>query len=71
LKEKNYSYGNIILVVSWDGSNRFELQSDMDLKRIAVSPDDQKIYAIAIDEADNPMVVVFNIKEIVSKVNSQ
>jgi hypothetical protein len=65
LKEKNYSYGNIIRVMNWDGSNRFELQSDMDLRRITVSPDDQKIYAIAIDEADNPMIVVFNIKEII------
>jgi hypothetical protein len=65
LKEKNYDYGNIIRVMNWDGSNRFELQSDMDLRRITVSPDDQKIYAIAIDEADNPMIVVFNIKEII------
>jgi hypothetical protein len=70
IKEKNYSYGNIIRVVSWDGSKRFELQSDVDLKRITVSPDDQNIYAIAIDEADNPMVVVFNIKEIVDKMKN-
>jgi hypothetical protein len=71
LKEKNYSYGNIIRVMSWDGTNRFELQSDMDLRRISVSPDDRKIYAIAIDEADNPMVVVFDIKEIIDKMNFQ
>jgi hypothetical protein len=61
IKEKKYDYGNIIRVVSWDGTNRFELQSDMDLRRISVSPDDKKIYAIAIDEADNPIIVVFNI----------
>jgi hypothetical protein len=43
----------------------------MDLRRISVSPDDRKIYAIAIDEADNPLVVVFDIKEIVDKMNFQ
>jgi hypothetical protein len=71
LKEKNYSYGNIIRVMSWDGTNRFELQSNMDLRRISVSSDDRKIYAIAIDEADNPLVVVFDIKEIIDKMNFQ
>jgi hypothetical protein len=72
VKEKNYGYGNIIRVMNWDGSNRFELQSDIDLRRITVSPDDKKIYAIAIDKEDNPMIVVFNIEEIIgNKKNSQ
>jgi hypothetical protein len=63
LKEKNYSYGNIIRVVSWDGKEKFELHTDVDINRLTVSKDDKIIYAIAGNENDDPVIVVFDIGE--------
>jgi hypothetical protein len=69
IEQKNYSYGNIIRVMSWDGRKRFELHTDIDLKRITVTPDDKTIYAIAKDEDDNPVIVSFNIGKIIDNIN--
>jgi hypothetical protein len=63
LKDKNYSYGNIIRAVSWDGKKKFELHTDVDINRLTVSKDDKVIYAIAKDENDDPVVIVFDISE--------
>jgi hypothetical protein len=62
-KDKNYSYGNIIRVVSWDGKKKFELHTDVDINRLTVSKDDRVIYAVARDENDDPAIVVFDIGE--------
>jgi len=71
LKDKNYSYGSKIRVISWDGIKRFELQSDKDLKRIAVTPNNEALYAIAKDDENNPIIVIFDIKEIINIINKQ
>jgi hypothetical protein len=70
LKDKNYNYGNNIRVVSWDGKKKFELHTDVDINRLAVSKDDKVIYAIAKDENDDPAIVVFDIGETLQNVSS-
>lgn len=67
IEEDNYSYGARIRVVSWDGTKKFELQSDIDLRRITVTPGDEIIYAISKDEDDNPIVVTFDINKILNR----
>jgi hypothetical protein len=69
VEEKNYSYGNIIRVLSWDGAKKIELHADIELRRITVTPDDKMIYAIAKDEDDNPVIVTFNIEKIIEDLN--
>jgi hypothetical protein len=64
--EKNYGYGNIIRAVSWDGKEKFELHTDLDINRLTVSSDDRFIYAIARDENDDPMIVSYHIGEIIN-----
>jgi hypothetical protein len=62
--KENYSYCNIIRVAGWDGKKRFELHTEVDIKKLTVSEDDRSIYAIAIDENDDPMIVYYDISEI-------
>jgi hypothetical protein len=64
-KGKDYYYGNIIRVANWNGTKRFELHTDVDIKRITVSSDDKKIYAISKDEEDGPVIVSFDIEKII------
>jgi hypothetical protein len=63
--EKNYSFGNVIRVVSWDGVNRFELATDYEMNRLTVSSDDRYIYAIARDKDDFPVVVFYDISGLI------
>lgn len=65
VKDKDYSYGNTIRIMDWNGSKGLELYSDINLRRITVSADDQYLYAIAKDKDDYPCVVVFFIGDIV------
>ncbi len=64
VNEDNYSFGSIIRIVSWDGKRILQFGVDRLVNRIAVSSDDKLLYAIAINDNDNPEIVVFNIKNI-------
>ena len=65
VKEKDYSFGSIIRIFDWNGSIGLELHSDINLRRITVSEDNQYIYAIAKDKDDFTCVVVFYIGDII------
>lgn len=67
VKEKDYSFGSIIRIFDWNGSIGLELHSDINLRRITVSEDNQYIYiyAIAKDKDDLTCVVVFYIGDII------
>lgn len=66
VKEKDYSFGSIIRIFDWNGSMGLELHSDINLRRITVSEDNQFIYAIAKGKDDLPCIVVFYIGDIIS-----
>ena len=51
--------GNLIRVYDWEGKLVKKLQLDIDVKQIAVSKDNRKIYAIA--DLPDPVLVVFGI----------
>lgn len=68
VKEKNYSFGSIIRLVDWNATVGLELQTNLDLKRITVSEDDQYIYAIAKDRDGFPCIVAFYIGNIINKL---
>ena len=52
-------HGNLVLVYDWDGNLVKKLQLDVDVKHIAVSKDNRKLYAIA--DLPDPVLVVFEI----------
>jgi hypothetical protein len=62
--EPNYSFGKIIRIISWDGKKTFELHLDKNINRLAVSKDEKKIYAIAVDDENEPEIVFFDISGI-------
>ena len=62
--ENNYGHGTIIRVASWDGSDRYELHTDIDINRLTVSYDDRIIYAIAKYEDNNSEIVSFDLTNI-------
>jgi hypothetical protein len=65
-KEKDSFAGNIIRVVSWDGKRTFEIHTtDYQLQRLSVSNDDKMIYAISEDHEKNPVIVAYNIANLV------
>lgn len=66
LKEKDYSFGSIIRLFDWNGSFGLELHSDINLRRITVSEDDQYLYAVAKDMKGQPCIVVFYIGDIIN-----
>lgn len=61
LKEHGMScfQGNLIRVYDWDGNLVKKLQLDIDVKQMAVSMDNRKIYAIA--DFPDPVLVVFDL----------
>jgi hypothetical protein len=64
-REKNFSYGNIIRVLDWDGKERYEINTDMNINRLTVSANDEFIYAIAKEDNEGePVIVRFDISGI-------
>jgi hypothetical protein len=61
LKEHGMScfQGNLIRVYDWEGNLVKKLQLDIDIKQMAVSKDNRKIYAIA--DLPDPVLVVFEL----------
>ena len=61
LKEHGMScfQGNLIRVYDWEGNLVKKLQLDIDVKQIAVTKDNRKIYAIA--DLPDPVLVVFEL----------
>lgn len=61
LKEHGMScfQGNLIRVYDWEGNLVKKLQLDIDVKQMAVSMDNRKIYAIA--DLPDPVLVVFDL----------
>ena len=61
LKEHGMScfQGNLIRVYDWEGNLVKKLQLDIDVKQMAVSKDNRKIYAIA--DLPDPVLVVFEL----------
>lgn len=61
LKEHGMScfQGNLIRVYDWEGNLVKKLQLDIDVKQMAVSKDNRKIYAIA--DLPDPVLVVFDL----------
>ena len=51
--------GNLIHVYDWEGKLVKKLQLDIDIKQMAVSKDNRKIYAIA--DLPDPVLVVFEL----------
>lgn len=64
-EQPNYSYGNIIRVMDWNGKRGCTISTDVDIRDIAVDNKDEYIYAIAINKNDDPEVVRFNIKKLI------
>ncbi|MEN7549831.1 BF3164 family lipoprotein [Rapidithrix thailandica] len=56
--EKDYSFGNIIHVVSWDGRKTFEYHLDKNINRLTVDAD-KVIYGTSINEYGEPEIVKF------------
>jgi hypothetical protein len=51
--------GNLIRVYDWEGNLVKKLQLDIDIKQMAVSKNNRKIYAIA--DLPDPVLVVFEL----------
>ncbi|MEN5055117.1 BF3164 family lipoprotein [Sphingobacterium kitahiroshimense] len=59
MEEKSAS--SVIRVISTDGKHAYTLNTDKQIKRIAVAKDNKAIYAITINENNTPEVVKFDI----------
>lgn len=64
----NYSYGNTIRVMDWNGEGGYTINVNVDIRDIAVDNNDEYIYAIAINDNDDPEVVRFNIKKLIESL---
>ena len=67
IKEKNYDYCSTIRVMNWEANDFFELHLDRNIKRLAVSIDDKKIYGISKNSGEEPEIIVFNTSFIASR----
>lgn len=63
-EEGDYRYAHRIRVFDWNGENRFEIQTDYPIKRIAVDADDNFIYGISHDKEKSPIIVRFDLKDL-------
>lgn len=61
VREKNYDFGRIVRVVSWNGKECFSLKLDREVKRLTVTPDDKELYGIGINKKGEPEVIHFKI----------
>lgn len=50
IKDKLYTYGNHIRIVSWDKSKSLEIETEDMLRAIAVSSDDKVIYGVSLTD---------------------
>ncbi len=57
VREKDYDFGHIVRVVSWDGKKCFSLKLDREIRRLAITPDDQELYGIGMNKKGEPEVI--------------
>lgn len=67
-EHSNYSYGNTIRILDWNGNVGCTINTDVDIRDIAVDNNDEHLYAIAINNNNDPEVVRFNIKKVIDSL---
>lgn len=67
-EHSNYSYGNAIRILDWDGNSGCTINTDIDIRDIAIDNNDEYLYAIAINRNNDPEIVKFNIRKIISSL---